>query len=298
MKQLLSKKQTVWAAMLCGFIYVALTANCLEAEAAKAIQMNSGQTKKLTVSAKFKNTKWKSSNKKIVTVNKKGNITAKSPGTATITAKSGDNSRRYQIKVLKVRLNKSRLTLKVGSTRKLVAKNALGKIRWSSNSDAVKVNLKGKITAIKKGKAVITAKIFGKKYKCNISVENSAQEQETADNEIYNIKITVGKKNFAAVLYKNATTQELLKRFPMTISMSELNSNEKYYYLPYNLPVNSENVSTIKNGDLMLYGSDCLVLFYKNFSTSYQYTRMGHINDPDGLAETLGKGTVTVTFQN
>lgn len=47
----------------------------------------------------------------------------------------------------------------------------------------------------------------------------------------------------------------------------------------------------------MLYGSSCLVLFYDSFSTSYSYTPIGHIDDADGLAEALGKGGVTVSFQ-
>ena len=47
----------------------------------------------------------------------------------------------------------------------------------------------------------------------------------------------------------------------------------------------------------MLCGSDCLVLFYESFSSSYSYTASGQINDPDGLSFALVRDSVQVTFQ-
>ena len=111
------------------------------------------------------------------------------------------------------------------------------------------------------------------------------------------LNIRIGDKNFTATLYDNATTRSLLKKLPLTINMSELHGNEKYYYFNESLPTNNERIGNINTGDLMLYGSDCLVLFYKSFSTSYSYTRLGHIDNPEGLAEAVGSGNITVTFE-
>ena len=111
------------------------------------------------------------------------------------------------------------------------------------------------------------------------------------------ITIQTGGREFSAALRDNASTRALLAQLPMTITMSEMNGNEKYYYLPSSLPTDTRNIGTIHTGDLMLYGSDCLVLFYEDFHTSYRYTRLGSISDATGLAETLGSGSVQVTLE-
>lgn len=111
------------------------------------------------------------------------------------------------------------------------------------------------------------------------------------------LKIEVGGQVFTATLLDNPTTRALLDRLPMTISMTDLNGNEKYYYLPESLPTNSQRPGNIHAGDLMLYGSDCLVLFYESFSSGYSYTRLGTVDDPNGLAAALGSGSVKVIFQ-
>ncbi|RKE57230.1 cyclophilin-like fold protein [Sphingobacterium detergens] len=115
-----------------------------------------------------------------------------------------------------------------------------------------------------------------------------------ADNKI-NIK--VGSEVFVATLSDNNTAKIFKEMLPLTINMTELNGNEKYTELPKNLPTNSSNPGTIKNGDLMLYGSSTLVLFYKTFSTSYSYTKLGTVNDAKSLASALGADNVTVTFE-
>jgi len=83
----------------------------------------------------------------------------------------------------------------------------------------------------------------------------------------------------------------------MTVNMVELNRNEKYVDLSRDLPTNASSPGTIQTGNLMLYGSNTLVLFYKTFSTSYSYTKLGRIDDATGLADAIGSGNVTVTFE-
>lgn len=77
----------------------------------------------------------------------------------------------------------------------------------------------------------------------------------------------------------------------------EMNGNEKYYNLPDNLPTDSYRPGTIQEGDLMLYGSNCLVLFYETFATPYNYTRIGKVDNTAGLTEAVGSGNVNVIVE-
>ena len=112
-----------------------------------------------------------------------------------------------------------------------------------------------------------------------------------------NLKVTIGAVSFNATLENNETAKAFKRLLPMTVNMSELNNNEKYYYLQNGLPTTPSSPGTIRTGDLMLYGSTCVVLFYETFSTSYSYTRLGRITNPSGLLSALGAGSVNVIFE-
>ena len=109
--------------------------------------------------------------------------------------------------------------------------------------------------------------------------------------------IVIGGKSYDVVYEDNATTKKLLKKFPVTYKMSELNGNEIYKYLDYNLPANEKKVKQINAGDVMLYGTDCIVIFYKSFKTDYSYTYLGHISDKTGLDKIGDNSSVEVKYK-
>lgn len=128
--------------------------------------------------------------------------------------------------------------------------------------------------------------------------ENIGSDNEDDDSkENMKLKITIDSAVFTATLQNNMATNAFKKLLPMTINMAEHAGNEKYYNLPNSLPTNLYNPEAIQNGDIMLFGSQTLVLFYKSFSTSYNYTLLGKIDDTAGLASALGFGSVTVIFE-
>lgn len=115
-------------------------------------------------------------------------------------------------------------------------------------------------------------------------------------DNMQNIIITIKNKKYEAILYDNSTVRELIKNFPISITMSDLNGNEKYYNFSKSFPTSSENVANINKGDIMLFGDNCLVIFYKSFSTRYRYTKLGYIKNLEDLENSLGKGDIEITF--
>jgi hypothetical protein len=108
--------------------------------------------------------------------------------------------------------------------------------------------------------------------------------------------MTVGHRRFAITLEHGAAAKAFADMLPMTLKMAELNGNEKHARLPAALPSSERRPGTIHAGDLMLYGSRTLVVFYATFRSPYAYTRLGRIDDEAALAEALGSDDVQVTL--
>ncbi|AKD55492.1 cyclophilin-like fold protein [Spirosoma radiotolerans] len=111
------------------------------------------------------------------------------------------------------------------------------------------------------------------------------------------LRVRIGTGTFTVSLLDNPSVTAFKARLPLTIVMKELNGNEKFVDMPASLPTGASNPGTIQAGDLMLYGSSTLVLFYETFQTSFRYTRLGRIDNPTGLATALGRASVPITFE-
>lgn len=136
---------------------------------AKKVVMVVGQ--KTTIKTPVKMT-FKSSNPKVAAVNSNGKVTAKAKGNATVTAKTSKVTWTYKIKVEKPKLSNTRLSVYTKTSKQLKLKGTSRKVTWSSSAPSVvSVNKKGKITARRTGKATISAKVNGVKYKCKVTVK-------------------------------------------------------------------------------------------------------------------------------
>ena len=129
----------------------------------------------------------------------------------------------------------------------------------------------------------------------NVVNDSTIENNEDGENviKVSDVKIIINDKEYTLKLESNKTVEEFINLLPKEFNMNELNGNEKYVYMDNSLATNSFNPKHIEKGDVMLYGDNCLVLFYKSFDTNYSYTKIGHIDN----LEDLGNGSITVIIE-
>ena len=118
-----------------------------------------------------------------------------------------------------------------------------------------------------------------KTLKTNTNIEDKINNYKVTKK----IDVIINDKNYTLNLEDNSTTKELINNLPFDFNMKELNGNEKYIYMDKTYPTNISNPGHINKGDVMLYEDNCLVIFYESFDTTYQYTKLGHIDNLDDL---------------
>lgn len=129
----------------------------------------------------------------------------------------------------------------------------------------------------------------GKEPKLSPETNQSIDNEEMTMDKVY---ININNKKLGIDLENNSTTSALIKLLPLELSMNDLNGNEKYVYLNKSLPTNTYSPKRIEAGDVMLFGDNCLVIFYESFDTSYSYSKIGHI---DNLPK-LGDENIDITI--
>ena len=110
------------------------------------------------------------------------------------------------------------------------------------------------------------------------------------------ISVNVGGSSFTASLEDSRAVDELLQMLeesPLTIMMRDYGSFEKVGSLGRHLAADDVRV-TAHPGDIVLYQGNQVVIFYG--SNTWNYTRLGHIDDVDNLRLALGSGDIEVTF--
>ena len=140
--------------------------------------------------------------------------------------------------------------------------------------------------------AVTIVMINNRDEDSNFSLEKNQliNDEEIAMDKVY---IDINNETFEMDLEDNSTVSALVKMLPLNLSMSDLNGNEKYAYFDRPLPTNTYSPKHIEAGDVMLFGDNCLVIFYESFDTSYSYSKIGHINNMPSLDD----GNISISIR-
>ena len=137
----------------------------------------------------------------------------------------------------KVKINKTKTTMYVGTPKTLKITGTTKKVTWnSSNKKIATVSAKGKVTPKKAGTVVITAKVSGKKYKCKVTVKKpclSATKKTVKAGSTYKLvlhgtnvkKCSSTNKSIATVKKngKNAVTVKAVKTGNVKIKVQGTN---------------------------------------------------------------------------
>ena len=126
-------------------------------------------------------------------------------------------------------------------------------------------------------------------------VEPETQNGKETEMENRTINIIIGDVNLTATLENNESADAFMEMMPVTVQMSGYGGFEQVGSLGSSLPSNDSQTQT-SAGDIVLYNSNSVVMFYG--SNSWSYTRLGHINDKSAeeLRQILGTGNIEVTF--
>ena len=130
----------------------------------------------------------------------------------------------------------------------------------------------------------------------SLSLSSEAESSSTSEREGVSIEATIGGSEFAIDLVDSPSSRDFLAMLPLSLTMEELNGNEKYAYLDSPIAADPYSPGTIEAGDFMLYGTSCLVIFYDTFMTGYAYTRLGRFSSIEGLGNALGSCDINVDF--
>ncbi len=146
------------------------------------IVLTKGQSTTLKIYGNYKEVNYTSSNKSIVTVNNSGKLTAKSSGTATITANV--DGKEIESKVSVVGLNEDAIVLELGGwsgfIKTLKVNGTKSNIKWSTgNSVIASVDKDGVVRAKGPGTTKITATVDGMKLTSTVKVIKASNKEYT-----------------------------------------------------------------------------------------------------------------------
>ena len=189
-------------------------------------------------------------------------------------------------------ISEKTVTLEVGESRKLEIRNAgTSRLIWKSSDQSIaSVSAKGRVSAKKVGKAVITARAGKNKWTCLIQVT-----EKTGGSML----LVIRNKTLAVHWDTNEAVKALKRRVEkeaLVLSLHDYGAMEKVGNLGFRLPT-SDRYMSVDALDLILYQGDQFSIYYDK--NAWSFTHLGRIQGvlPAELRQILGAGDVQVTIR-
>lgn len=120
----------------------------------------------------------------------------------------------------------------------------------------------------------------------------SVSARSSTEQEIANVEISVNNVTYTVIMEDTPTGRALVSRLPSTSMRLPASYDRdgvlKYYDMPNEVVSDPEEITTVSAGELLLDGNDRLLLFYQDTEAVGTYTRVGRIENSEGLAEAVG----------
>ena len=121
----------------------------------------------------------------------------------------------------------------------------------------------------------------------------ATHETDKKEQTTMKMNVQIGDQIFTATLADTTAAQEFAQMLPMSITLNDNGGFEKVGSLGRSLTASNSQITTTA-GDIVLYNSSNIVMFYG--SNSWSYTRLGKIDDLTGWADALGSNSVIAIF--
>ena len=119
----------------------------------------------------------------------------------------------------------------------------------------------------------------------NKNSEIKDQQNQSEVGILPDIKMTINGKQYTIKSESNKATENFLANLPLSIELIQVNENEKKGYVYFKLITDAKKMGKVEEGDLLLYGDSYVILATKAFKTKDMYTKLGHIQNIDGIPD-------------
>ena len=132
-------------------------------------------------------------------------------------------------------------------------------------------------------------------------LKEEEKQETTADKEDKQMRLEIeaNGQTLYADFADNSSAQafkEKLKEGAIRVALEDYGNFEKVGDLPWNLPRNDTNITTIP-GDVILYQGNMITIYYSENTWSFTYLARIPDATKESLLEVLGQGDVEVTFR-